>query len=96
MTLLINKWTIGPILLSVGLMIASFVTVAIHASWAEHLEALVFVVLGGLTVLFTDEMIEHLKEYGIGGVWLAECPKYAKIGGLMTVLISSNVILDIV
>lgn len=95
-TLIINKWTIGPILIAISLLIASFAKVAIDQSWKDHIGALVLVLLGALTVLFTDEMVEHLEEYGIDEGLLTSCPKFAKAGAMVTLLIGSNMVFGII
>lgn len=87
MHLLINKWTIGPIFASIGLMAACLIKVASEGTWVEHLETLAVAMLGGLTFLFTDTVVELLEDDKPHAEWFQEPNTWIKVAGGLTLLV---------
>lgn len=89
MHLLINKWTIGPILATLVLMAACLIKVASEGTWVKNLETLAFAMLGGLTFLFTDTVVELLEQDKPHAEWFQEPNTWVKVAGGLTLLAST-------
>ena len=94
--IVITKWTAGPMLLTVVLVIASLIKLTLDASWIEHWLDLVLLVLGAAAVLFTDRVAEQLEEERPHEEWFQKPNHHVLIAGCLAVLWFSNAILGVI
>lgn len=92
----INKWTVGPILAAIALLIACFWKVAVEGSWEKNLESLAIATLGALTFLFTDTVIELLEDDKPHAEWFQEPNTWVKVGGGVSLLVCTLLIFGVV
>ena len=92
MYLQINKYTIVPILLAIALLAACFWKVAIDGAWEKHLIELIVALLGFLTFLFTDTVVELLERDRPHEEWFQEPNTWAKVGGGLSLLAATLLI----
>lgn len=88
--MIINKWNIGPYLFAIGLTIAMIVRVARDGTWEEHLESLAIGLLGALTFVFTDTVVEFLEDDKPHQEWFQQPNHYAKAAGGIALLYSAS------
>jgi purine-cytosine permease-like protein len=96
MHLQINKFTIVPILLAIGLLVASFVKVAVDGTWEKHLEELIVVVLGFVTFLFTDTVVELMERDRPHEEWFQEPNTWVKVTAGLSLLAATLLIFGVV
>lgn len=92
----INKYTVLPILLALGLMIAIVAKVAVDGSWEKNLEELALGFLGGLTFLFTDTVVELLERDRPHEEWFQEPNTWVKVVGGLSLLGSALLIFEVI
>lgn len=93
----INKWNILPLLIALGLLIASFSNAAINSSWDQNLYELIFVFGGFMAFVFSDTFAEYTSHYGWTRDQILQNPVwYVKICGAILLLVYSNMILGII
>ena len=92
----INKYTILPILLVLGMMIAIITKVAVDGSWEKNLELLALGFLGGLTFLFTDTVVELIERDRPHEEWFQEPNTWVKVGGGLSLLAGTLLIFEVI
>ena len=93
----INARNILPLLIALGLLIASFVVVIQDASWEKHAYELAFVFAGFVMFVFSDTFAEYTSRYGWTRDQILQSPSwYVKICGAISLLVSANIILEII
>lgn len=93
----INKWNVLPLLIALGLLIGSFVKVAVHGTWTAHLYELAFVLAGFCAFCFSEQFAAFTGNYGWTREQWYQDPDWAvKLAGGITLLVCSNMILDLI
>ena len=93
----INKWNILPLLIALGLLIASFASAAINNSWGQYVYELIFVFGGFMAFAFSETFADYTSHYGWTRDQILQNPTwYVKICGAILLLIYANTILGII
>ncbi|MFK7788196.1 MAG: hypothetical protein AB8C95_01715 [Phycisphaeraceae bacterium] len=92
----INKYTVLPILLALGLMVAIVTKVAVDGTWEKNLGELALGILGGLTFLFTDTVVELLERDRPHEEWFQEPNTWVKVAGGLSLLGSALLIFEVI
>lgn len=96
MYLQINKYTVLPILMALGLMVAIVVKVAVDGAWEKNLEELALGIFGGSTFLFTDTVVELLERDRPHEEWFQEPNTWVKACGGLSLVASALLIFGMV
>ena len=92
----INKYTVLPILLALGLMIAIIAKVAVDGMWEKNLGELALGILGGFTFLFTDTVVELLERDRPHEEWFQEPNTWVKVAGGLSLVGSALLIFEMI
>lgn len=95
MYLTVNKYTVLPILMAIGLMVAIAVKVAVDGTWEKHLGELAVGLIGGFTFLFTDTVVELLERDRPHEEWFQEPNTWVKVVGGLSLLGSALLIFGV-
>ena len=95
MYLQINKYTILPILLAIVLLAACITKVAIDGAWEDRLGELIVAVLGFITFLFTDTVVELLERERPHEEWFQEPNTWVKVVAGLSLVAATLLIFDV-
>ena len=92
----IHKWNILPLLIALGLLVGSFVTVFVNGGWEKYAYELAIVFGGFFMFVFSDTFSDFTSSYGWTRDQIWQSPVwYIRIIGGLILLISANEILGI-
>ncbi|MEM6507066.1 MAG: hypothetical protein AAF711_16630 [Planctomycetota bacterium] len=96
MYLQINKHTILPILIAIGLMVAIVVKVAVDGTWCDNIPGLALGLGGGFTFLFTDTVAETFERERPHEEWFQESNTWVKVAGGLSVVSGALLVFGVV
>ena len=96
MYLIVNKHTVLPILLALGLMVAIIAKVAVDGTWEKNFVELAVGIFGGFTFLFTDTVVELLERDRPHEEWFQEPNTWVKVIGGLSLLASALLIFGVI
>ena len=93
----ITKWNIAPLLIALGLLVGSFIKVAINGQWSSEWDALALVLAGFVMLSFSETFAEYTGHYGwTREQWLQSPTWYVKLFGGILLAYHANGILNLV